>query len=100
MATTTLGARLGRPLLPARQWWWRRQRKVSPYLFIAPFFLLFLVFGLYPILYSFILSFTKGFGFEERTFVGLGNYVHLFSDERFAHGGAQHDVLRAWGACS
>jgi ABC-type sugar transport system permease subunit len=83
MATTTIGARLGRPLLPARQWWWRRQRKVSPYLFIAPFFLLFLAFGLYPILYSFILSFTKGFGFEDRTFIGLGNYIHLFSDERF-----------------
>ncbi|MFD2082473.1 lactose/L-arabinose transport system permease protein/arabinosaccharide transport system permease protein [Actinopolymorpha cephalotaxi] len=83
MATSTLGARLSAPLEPARTWWWQRQRKVSPYLFIAPFFLLFLVFGLYPIIYSFILSFTKGFGFENRTFVGLGNYIHLMSDPRF-----------------
>ena len=83
MATSTLGARLSAPLEPARTWWWRRQRKVSPYLFIAPFFLLFLVFGLYPIIYSFFLSFTKGFGFENRTFVGLGNYIHLMSDPRF-----------------
>src|SRR5262245_51402867 len=84
MATSTISTRLGGPLGPAREWWRRRQRKVSPYIFIAPFFLLFLVFGLYPVLYSFILSFTKGFGFEHRTFVGLGNYIHLVGDPRFA----------------
>lgn len=68
---------------PVRDWWWRRQRKLSPYLFIAPFFVLFLIFGLYPIVYSFLLSFTKGFGFDSRSFFGLGNYIHLFSDARF-----------------
>ncbi|MEQ4208999.1 sugar ABC transporter permease [Actinopolymorpha sp. B17G11] len=83
MASTTLVTRLSRPLWPAREWWWRRQRRVAPYLFIAPFFILFAIFGLYPILYSFILSFTKGFGFEERSFFGLGNYLHLLGDERF-----------------
>ncbi len=29
------------------------------YLFIAPFFIVFAVFGLYPIVYTFILSFFK-----------------------------------------
>lgn len=66
-----------------RRWWWQRQGKVSPYLFISPFFILFAVFGLYPIVYSFVLSFTKGFGFDERSFFGFGNYVQLFQDERF-----------------
>jgi len=64
-------------------WWRRNERKIAPYLFIAPFWILFLVFGLYPIVYSLYLSFFKGFGFEERTFFGLGNYIHLFQDERY-----------------
>lgn len=84
MSASTLASTLGRPFQPAREWWWRRQRQIAPYLFISPFFILFLIFGLYPILYSFWLSFTKGFGFEERSFAGLTNYLHLFSDERFA----------------
>jgi len=66
-----------------RDWWWRKQRTISPYLFIAPFFILFLIFGLYPIIYSFWLSFFKGFGFEEKTFFGLGNYARLFEDPRY-----------------
>ena len=64
-------------------WWRRNERKIAPYLFIAPFWILFLVFGLYPIVYSLYLSFFKGFGFEERSFFGLGNYIHLFQDERY-----------------
>jgi ABC-type sugar transport system permease subunit len=65
------------------RWWRRNQRQLSPYLFIAPFFIIFLVFGLYPIVYSFVLSFYKGFGFEQKTFFGLGNYIHLFQDPRY-----------------
>ena len=64
-------------------WWWRNQRTIAPYLFIAPFFVLFLVFGLYPIIYSFWLSFFKGFGFGPKTFFGLGNYARLFEDPRY-----------------
>jgi hypothetical protein len=51
--------------------------------FIAPFFLLFVVFGLYPIVYSLWLSFLKGFGFGAKTFVGLANYAHLVQDDRY-----------------
>ncbi len=64
-------------------WWRRNERKIAPYMFIAPFWILFLVFGLYPIVYSLYLSFFKGFGFEEKAFFGLGNYIHLFQDERY-----------------
>lgn len=66
-----------------QQWWLARQRKVAPYLFISPFFLIFVVFGLYPIVYSLGLSFTTGFGFDDRKFIGLGNYLYLFTDDRF-----------------
>jgi ABC-type sugar transport system permease subunit len=81
MATTVSArpARGGR----ASNWWWRNQRAIAPYLFISPFFILFLIFGFYPILYSFWLSFFKGFGFGAKTFFGLGNYAHLFHDPRY-----------------
>ena len=63
--------------------WWKLQRSAAPYAFIAPFFVFFAVFGLYPILYSLYLSFFKGFGFEEKTFFGLGNYAYMLGDPRY-----------------
>jgi ABC-type sugar transport system permease subunit len=84
MATTAVSARSSRSQSGFSRWWWRNQRKLSPYIFIAPFFVLFLIFGIYPILYSLWLSFFKGFGFDKKTFYGLGNYIHLFQDPRFA----------------
>ncbi len=47
------------------------------YLFIAPFFLLFLVFGLYPIIYSFILSLHEWKANKPWTYVGFKNYATL-----------------------
>jgi lactose/L-arabinose transport system permease protein len=54
-----------------------------PYLFVAPFFLLFAVFFVYPILFSFWLSLhdTRGLGRAE--FVGLGNFLLLLRDQFF-----------------
>src|SRR5689334_18189281 len=64
-------------------WWRNNQRRIMPYVFIAPFFILFMIFGIYPIVYSFILSFFKGFGFDQKTFFGLGNYLLLLQDPRY-----------------
>ncbi|WP_066195493.1 MULTISPECIES: carbohydrate ABC transporter permease [Gracilibacillus] len=50
------------------------------YLFIAPFFVIFIVFGLYPILYSFYLSFTDWDGFTSPVIVGFENYQRLLGD--------------------
>ncbi len=75
-------ARQQQPQRPG-SWWYRNKRRVAPYIFISPFYILFLVFGIYPIFYSFVLSFYKGFGFDKKTFFGLGNYVHLFQDPRY-----------------
>lgn len=83
MATSAMSSVSRRQQAGLYRWWWRNQRQISPYLFVAPFFILFLVFGIYPILYSFWLSFFKGFGFDKKTFYGLGNYIHLFQDPRF-----------------
>ncbi len=51
------------------------------YLFISPFFLLFAVFGLYPLMFSFYLSFVQWDGLTPMTWVGLGNFQNMFHDE-------------------
>lgn len=50
------------------------------YLFISPFFLLFAVFGLYPVLFSFYLSFMKWDGLTQMHWVGLANFHLMFED--------------------
>ncbi|MVA74872.1 ABC transporter permease subunit [Auraticoccus sp. F435] len=64
----------------------RRRRLLSywpQYVAIAPFYLLFLAFGLFPILFSIYLSFNEWDGVGEMTFVGLGQYQYLVADPRF-----------------
>ncbi len=47
------------------------------YLFISPFYILFLVFGAFPVLFSIYLSFHKWKGLGEMEFVGLKNFTFL-----------------------
>ncbi len=61
----------------------RTGKLVYPYLFIAPFYLLFLVFQLYPMVWSLVLSFYKWNGIGPQTFVGLQNYQRILSDQMF-----------------
>ena len=51
------------------------------YLFISPFFLMFAVFGLYPLIFSFYLSFVKWDGLTEMQWFGLGNFSTMIHDE-------------------
>lgn len=53
------------------------------YLFVAPFFLVFLVFGLYPIVYTVYLSFQKWDGLGPISYLGLKNFTRLLGDEVF-----------------
>lgn len=58
--------------------------KAAPYLYIAPFFILFAVFGVYPTGYTVWLSLTDTSPLNPTTnFVGLENYVTLFGDAGF-----------------
>ncbi|MDL2345226.1 sugar ABC transporter permease [Deinococcus sp. MIMF12] len=73
---------------PARRrgGWTEFQRRYAPYIFISPFFLLFLVFGLFPILFNAYLSFQAwqpGTGLGEMEFVGLRNYTDNLTDPTF-----------------
>lgn len=53
------------------------------YLFIAPFFAAFLVFGLYPVIYTVYLSFQKWDGLAAIKPIGWKNFIRLLSDEVF-----------------
>lgn len=53
------------------------------YYFLIPFFVAFLIFGLYPILYTLYLSFTSYDGFGDPVFIGLENYATVFRDPKF-----------------
>ena len=64
---------------PLRSW----KDSWPQYLAIAPFYVLFLVFGLFPILFSVYLSFTDWNGMGEIDFVGLAQYQYLVADPRF-----------------
>lgn len=62
----------------------RGEREFAPYLFVAPYFLLFGLVGLFPLVYTAYVSlFDWELGADSTPFVGLGNYAALVGDERF-----------------
>ncbi len=58
-------------------------RRLLPYLMIAPAMAASLIFLIYPIIYMFRLSFYKWNMVGEMKFIGLDNYVSLFTDPEF-----------------
>jgi cellobiose transport system permease protein len=61
----------------------RLGRKINPYLMITPYFILFIAFSLFPILFSLVISFTNWNGIGSMSFVGLDNYLRLFTNDKF-----------------
>ena len=61
--------------LPNKNWY--------GYIFIAPFFIMFFIFGLYPILYTFYLSFQKWDGLAPIQEIGFKNFSRLWTDKVF-----------------
>ena len=66
-----------------RAWWSRSERKVVPYVFISPFYILFIVFSVGPLIYALYLSLYRWPGTGPMRFVGLGNYEYLTGDPVF-----------------
>lgn len=62
---------------------WKVQLRFAPYIYISPYFLLFLLFSLYPILYSIYISLTDWNGSKAKSFIGLQNYAALIHDHTF-----------------
>lgn len=90
--TTAVKARAKQPPSP---WKPAKQRKASNpnavpslngkwgYLFSAPFFAMFLIFGLAPIIYSVYIAFFNWDALGTQEFIGLQNFNELLADSRF-----------------
>jgi len=61
----------------------QRRMALTGYLFISPFFLLFAVFGLYPIVFTFYLSFFKWDALGPMKFNGIKNFQFILTDGTF-----------------
>ncbi len=59
------------------------RRYLKHYLLLLPFFLLFSIFYLYPLIYSVVISLTKWDGIHTPQFVGVENYSRITSMPRF-----------------
>lgn len=66
-----------------RPWRAALRRHGWPLLFIAPFFVLFAIFSVYPILFAFWLSLHDWPGLGDMDFIGLANYQELLHDPIF-----------------
>src|SRR5690554_5655298 len=61
-----------------RTGWSQVRDKYVSYIFVAPFFILFSIFTVFPVLLSIVLSFTYFNMLEWPTWIGWSNYIRLF----------------------
>jgi len=57
--------------------------RYSPYVFVAPFFVVFAIFGVFPLVYTGWVSLHDWHLIGDHTFVGFANYTELFADPDF-----------------
>ncbi len=68
---------------PKKQMSENKKDMFSGYLYIAPFFIIFAIIGLYPAIFSIVLAFQKWNGLGDMTFVGFDNFVIVLQDPLF-----------------
>jgi ABC-type sugar transport system permease subunit len=73
---------------------YRFQTRYAPYLFVAPFILIFLVFWVYPLVKSAALAFHITSGPRSQVFVGLDNFRFMAGDPNF-HKAVRNTVVFA-----
>jgi multiple sugar transport system permease protein len=59
------------------------KKNIKHYLMLLPFFSMFSIFILYPIIWGFYISFNKWDSVHPPTFVGLDNYINVISSSGF-----------------
>ncbi|SDU46566.1 carbohydrate ABC transporter permease [Jiangella alkaliphila] len=94
MTVTSTEVRGRTPAAPARR---RRRRpsgrRLAPYVFVLPFVALFLAFSVYPLIYTFRLSFTAWSGSGPARWAGWDNYTYLLGSDAFWSSLANSAVL-------
>ena len=66
--------------------WKEIKRNRVAYVYIAPFYILFCIFGLFPIVSGLAISFTRWDGVGAMKMIGLRNYTDLLTDPLFWQG--------------
>ena len=64
-------------------WWKLNQQRLTPWIFLFPGLLLFLVYVIWPIFNSLYISLLQWDGLSPAIYVGLSNYIELLDDEYF-----------------
>ncbi len=87
MASTSvpIGRRAAAPTGKPPGLWKRVRRNIWGYIFVSPWVLLYLIFGIYPLVLSFYLTFFT-YSFvrpQDLAFVGLGNWIRGIQDPLF-----------------
>ncbi|WNV87363.1 sugar ABC transporter permease [Umezawaea sp. Da 62-37] len=80
------------PLVPKAVRGWRE--RLSPYAYIAPFFVLFAVFGLFPLAFTFYVALFDWNPIGDRVFIGADNFTRMFADPRFWN--AARNTVSIW----
>ncbi|MBY8854001.1 sugar ABC transporter permease, partial [Saccharothrix sp. MB29] len=57
--------------------------RLSAYAYIAPFFVLFTVFGLFPFAFTFYVALFDWNPIGDQVFIGADNFTRMFADPRF-----------------
>ncbi len=57
-----------------------KQKRISFYIFISPWLFGFICLQLFPITWGFVVSLTSRTAFTQGEFIGLSNYIKIFSD--------------------
>ena len=79
MRETAVG-KMTKPSVARKKKW--NQKKLTPYLFLSPFFIVFAIFMVYPIFESLYLSFTSAQG-NQAEWVGFENFKNILTDGLF-----------------
>ncbi|CAL9435945.1 Lactose transport system permease protein LacF [Actinosynnema sp. ALI-1.44] len=70
------------------------RERLAPYAYIAPFFVLFAVFGLFPFLFTFYVALFDWNPIGEHTFIGADNFTRMLDDPRFWN--AARNTVSIW----
>lgn len=60
-----------------------KKQRLAPYFFVAPYFVIFAAFSIFPIIFSGYISLHDWQGYNEPVFIGLKNYFEVLKDARF-----------------
>ena len=64
-------------------WWKLNQQRLTPWIFLFPGLVLFLVYVIWPIFNSLYISLLQWDGLSPAIYVGFSNYIELLDDEYF-----------------